>query len=718
MRFSWGVLASLIACSCAFAQTTTSPQTQPSKEKLPVVKQRVEVTTTRLPEDPAEDPAPIEVITGDELRARGITDLRSALSPAIGVEIAPGGDAGPASSVPDFWGLKEFDAFLLIVDGVPWGGAFNPGLTTLDLNDVERIEVLRGPAPVTYGATSFVGAIHVVYRDSETAGHTLTLRGGNYGSGGGVFSTPIPLGGNWNSRLSIDGERQGFADDRTDYRRGHGLWRVGTKPANDQRTWFNVDVNWLDQSPASPRVRDGRTLSDQNPVDTNYNPQDAFLDDHRFSGMVGFDRKLGGASWSTTGSVSHSRQDLFRGFLTTLSDNPNPGTGGGNNSQGFKERIHLTDVYVDSHLSWKLPRSVTFLAGADYLHGTGTAQGADFPYFVHLNGSFDPGFPVETPDVLDVTIDDHRNFFGPYASIEWRPMERLRFDGGIRLNITRETRTNVDPAGEVPVTEGERTDVRAGASVGAIFTAWEGNKDSLHLYVNYRDTFKPAAIDFGIGEADAGGGGEEAGILKPETSRSVEGGIKGRFFDRRLEWEASGFFMDFSNLVMAAVDENGNPHLINGGTEHFKGFETGASVFLPHDVLARATYTYHDARFVDLLFDFGDGELTQLAGKRLEMSANHLASASLFYAPAKGFLGGVAMNYTGGRFLNKRNTAPADGFATVDLSAGYRTPRWEVRIDARNIADRRDPVAESELGDAQYYLMTARRISGSFSVHF
>jgi outer membrane receptor protein involved in Fe transport len=76
------------------------------------------------------------------------------------------------------------------------------------------------------------------------------------------------------------------------------------------------------------------------------------------------------------------------------------------------------------------------------------------------------------------------------------------------------------------------------------------------------------------------------------------------------------------------------------------------------------------------------------------------------------------MNYTGSRFLNKRNTALADGFATVDLSAGYRTPRWEIRVDARNISDRRDPVAESELGDSQYYLMSNRRVEGSFTVHF
>ena len=695
------VLWAVVLQAAAQSPAPATPQ------KLPTVQQRVEVTTTRLPEDPAEDPAPIEVFSGDELNARGARDLRTALSSAMGVEIAPGGDTGPASSVPDFWGLKEFDAFLLVVDGVPWGGAFNPALSTLDLNDIERIEVLRGPAPVTYGATSFVGVIHVVHKGVDTPGRSFTVHGGSYGSGGGSFSTRVPLLGDWSSRLSIDGERRGFSDDRTEFRRGHVLWRVGKEPVGENRVWFNADVNWLDQNPASPRLRDGPTLSPDNPVDTNYNPPGAFLDDHRFTGMAGFDRKIGGALWSTTGSVSHSRQDLFRGFLTTLSDDPEAG----DNSHGFKERIHLSDVYVDSHLSWKLPHAVTFLAGADYLHGTGSAQGADFDYFVHLNGSFED--PVVKPDVLDVTINDHRDFFGPYASVEWRPLDRLRFDAGVRLNITHENRKDADPGAETS-SEFSQTNVRAGGSVGAIFTAWQHDQDSLGLYVNYRDTFKPAAIDFGIGENEGGGEGQST-ILKPETSRSVEGGLKGRFWNRRVEWEASGFFMDFSNLVVATPTGG----LGNAGDEHFKGFETGASLFLPHDVIARANYSYHDTRFIDFLFDFGDGNgPTQLAGKRLEMSAHNLAAVSLFYTPLRGFLGGVSMNYTGGRFLNKRNTALAEGFPTVDLSAGYRTPRWELRVDARNLGDRRDPVAESELGDAEYYLMTSRRVEGSFSVHF
>src|SRR5882724_12990718 len=73
-------------------QTTTSGSSQTSTQKIPTVRESVEVTATRIPEDPQEVPTAIEVFSGEELRARGAKDLQSALSSAIGLEIAPGGD--------------------------------------------------------------------------------------------------------------------------------------------------------------------------------------------------------------------------------------------------------------------------------------------------------------------------------------------------------------------------------------------------------------------------------------------------------------------------------------------------------------------------------------------------------------------------------------------------------------------------------------------------
>src|SRR5262245_26791431 len=139
----------------------------------------VEVTATRLPEDPIEVPASIQIVSGDDLERLQIRTLPEAMSLVMGVTVAPGGDGGPASSVPEMMGLREFDAFLLVVDGVPWGGAYNPALSTLDLENIDRIEVVRGAAPVMYGATSFVGVIHVIHR---APADTPTLVRASYGS--------------------------------------------------------------------------------------------------------------------------------------------------------------------------------------------------------------------------------------------------------------------------------------------------------------------------------------------------------------------------------------------------------------------------------------------------------------------------------------------------------------------------------------------------------
>ena len=152
----------------------------------------VVVTATRVPEPIDQVPADMSVVTGEDMRARDATDLRSALSLVPGVEAPAGGDAGPSSAVPSFWGLVEFDAFLLVVDGVPWGGAFNPAISTLDLIDVEHVEVLKGAAPVMYGATSFVGIVQVLHYPAGQSANEADAAVGSFGSYRGSASFALP----------------------------------------------------------------------------------------------------------------------------------------------------------------------------------------------------------------------------------------------------------------------------------------------------------------------------------------------------------------------------------------------------------------------------------------------------------------------------------------------------------------------------------------------
>ncbi|MFL5622554.1 MAG: TonB-dependent receptor [Gemmatimonadaceae bacterium] len=666
-----------------------SAQDQP---KPPVRIPPVEVVATRLPEAPHDVAASIEVISGDDLRARGVKSLKDALTLATGVSIAPGGDAGPASAVPEFWGLREFDAFLLVVDGIPWGGAFNPALSTLSLRDVERIEILRGPAPVTYGATSFVGVIHVVHNSAAARARYAEVSGGSFGSVGVAVDVPVlPSGsmGSWKSRLSGDFDREGFRDENTSFSRGHALWRIG-KVDGDRQTWLSTDLNVLHQQPASPHPREGASLSAAVPLDANYNPADAYLNENRVAIAAGFERPVFGlASWGTTASYSFSGQRMFRGFLTDISDTPD-------NASGFKETIEVNDIYADSHLIWSSVPQFRFLTGVDALFASGEGKGATFAYTVPLNGSTQAA--VAEPSTLDLDSESERRFLGAYGSTEWRPLSRFTLNGGLRLNATSERRG-----------EGEEvTHTRLSGGLGAIFGLWERDTDHLRLFANYRNTFKPAAFDFSLAENE--------GVLDPETSRSYEAGLKTRLLDGLLDVEASAFRMDFENLVTSTVVNN-QPALINAGKTRFKGVELESELRLISALSARATYSFHDGKFVDFVQAF-DGVPTQLGGNRFEMSARHLASAGVTFAPDRGITANAAFNYTGDRYLNKRNTALAPAFLTVDAGVGYRADRMEFRVTGRNLTNRRDAVAESEFGDAQYYRMPARTIHTRISVRY
>ncbi len=693
-RGSRRVPGGALALCAAFAPgSALAGEAAPAPPPAPY-EEHVQVITTKVPEPAGTTPAAVTVITGDELARRGAYDLRSALLVIAGVDIAPGGDGGPAGSVPEFRGLKEFDAFLLTVDGIPWGGAFNPSVETLDLTDVDRIEILRGAAPVTYGATSFVGVINVVRRAPGEGGPSLRAAAGSYGTGSLAWRSPLSSRAGLQSAVDLDAERQGFRDDRTDFQRGHLRWR-NSRIAGAGVLRFGLDGLWQRQDPASPRPRVGDSLSPLVPIDSNQNLSDAHLDEQKYTLDGAYERKALSGTWSSTLSVSRSRQDILRGFLTEVSAvSPN--------AHGFRETVPVFDVYLDSHLALFPAAGVEAVAGVDHLHGAGRARGGDFDYAVGLDGGGAPS-GSDLSSRARVSIADRREFSGFYGQVIWTAAERWHFEAGARLNRTAESRAtdNLDYGTGLRVQSDDHRDVVRGSGfAGLTWTAWRQGADDLSLYANYRSTYKPAAIDFGL-DADPE-------ILAPETSTGYEGGLKTALAGGRLALDLSAFQMDLDNLVVSQ-SAGGVPALVNAGAQRLRGLEIG-TVLRPSPSLEwRTAYSLHDARFRDFVTDFG-GVPTQLAGRRLEMSARNMASTELLAGRTQGWQGIVRSNWVGSRFLDRRNTALAPAYLTWDAGVGYRLRAVEIRLDGRNLGDRRPPVAESELGDAQYYLLPARSI--------
>lgn len=671
------MLPSLLA---ALATTATA--------QVPVL-DTVQVTATREPESINAVPASISVVTDEQMRARGVHDLRGALALVAGVEITPGGDGGPAGSVPALWGLREFDAFLLVIDGVPAGGAFNPQLSTLSLENVQRIEVVRGSAPVMYGATSFVGVIHVIHYPAGQAKPHVGAAAGRFGSGRIAASTNIGAG--LPQSLAFEGERRGLSGDDASYRRNHLLYRLGVDLADGTAT-LDLDASMIRQNPNSPVPRTGAVLDPLIPLDANYNPSDARLDETRLQAFGRYQRALDIGDWQTSLSYTHTQGRFIRGFLAEDYADAPP-----TNAEGFDQHRRIDDIYFDTHIETHAGEHITLTYGLDWLYGRARLQNRLFEYSVGLDGSSRPASGGQATTDAPAGAD-RRSFLGAYIQADWSPSDRFDVLAGLRLNHTRETARGDDPdGGPGPITVHRRVTKLSG-SLGASWHLWRDGVDGLTLYGDIRNSYKPAALDFGP-EA-------EGEILEPETARSFEAGLKGSAWQGALDWDLSAFVMDFDNLVVAQTVD-GLPGLANAGKERMKGAEFEASYRIAPDLRLYGNLAWHDARFGDYVQLFGNTP-TQLRGNRLEMSPMHLAGLGLSYAPGHGWQASIVGNRVGDRFLNKRNTARAPAYNSLAVSLGYRFQRCELRLSGDNLTDRRDPVAESELGEGQYYRLPAR----------
>ena len=678
----------LLLPAAALAALVLLPAATPAQNT--VAQDTLDVVATWAPLDPANLPQSRTVVDGETLRRRGATDLRSALLLVAGVEAVPGGDGGPAASVPALWGLREFDAFLLVVDGVPWGGAFVPDLPTVDLNDVARIEVVRGPAPVTYGATSFVGVIEVVH-NAPGAGQSALAAGGSHGTVRGAAAFDLSP----RARLSVDGACRRFDDDLAGADHGHARLRLQLP----RGIAVDADATVLQQDPASPVGRVGNVLDPAIPVDANHNPADARLDRTRLALNV---RRQGDVlDWVV--SASHVKDDNIRGFL----DEGAADDGSTPNASGYTQSRESTELYARAFHRFDLAADLGLAVGGDALFGKGDQESRNFRYYAPLDGrrlqASTDGVPVE-----DTEFEAERTFLGVFAEADWHPARDWTVLAGLRLNRVDETREGEAEIGGVdtPATV-KADDTRLGGRLGISWRAWQRTADELVVYANARDTFKPAAIDFGP-EA-------EVDPLEPETARSYEVGARATVAGGRLDLDASAFHMDMENLVVA-TSTGGLPSLQNAGTQRFRGVELEAVGRLDAHWRTTATWAWHEAVFREFVQDFG-GVPTDLSGHVLELAPRHLASLGLGWQGCGWHAEAVAC-YVGARWLNRRNTAEAEAYTTVDASVGRSVGRWDLWVAGRNLSDRRDPVAESELGEGQYYRLPGVAFEGGAALHF
>lgn len=220
-----------------------------------VVLKPVVVTATRTPETADVIPAAVTVLKGADLTAQGIRTVAQALETVPGLHITQTGSSGGQTAIFTRGGESDYTKVLL--DGVPLnqaGGGID--LAHLTTDNVDRIEIVRGPVSVLYGSDAMTGVVQVFTKAGAGAGagsgepgagrFEAELRGGTYGSA----QEALDLSGG-TTKLSYSAAVSRFSSDglyayNNQYRNSVASARAVVRP--DARSDVSVTYRYGDDS--------------------------------------------------------------------------------------------------------------------------------------------------------------------------------------------------------------------------------------------------------------------------------------------------------------------------------------------------------------------------------------------------------------------------------------------------------------------------------------
>ena len=277
----------------------------------------------------------------------------------------------------------------------------------------------------------------------------------------------------------------------------------------------------------------------------------------------------------------------------------------------------------------------------------------------------------DIPHGDDRSFHDRRTFGGFYVNDEWTPVPFLTITGGARYDLTSESLYAQQQEVGAPEPDVSRRREILQPVVGRRFDhgprrrgTRPGALNEFNVYFSGKTAFKPAAPN--LTEA------ESAQILQPERTTSEEIGIKTRWLDRQLSFEASVFHMIFKNLVTSILGPDGNPELVNAGEERFQG--TRARGRLPPGRPCRTSPSSPATRTTTRGTSTSRSSTrtkarTSADGQRLELTPRDLWNANVSYHPAEGFGGWFAVRHQNQRPFDKINEAYMPSFFEYDVGA-------------------------------------------------
>lgn len=638
--FAAFLVLSPIAPSPALGQDPPPTETESEDEAGPGVDQpfidEIVVTSRRREENLQEIPVSVTAFDSDSIEQRSLRDLSdfSEITPNLSISTSGGFAFGTSEAAVFIRGVGQGDTAIFADPGV---GIYVDGVylsraqgAILDLLDLDRVEVLRGPQGTLFGKNTTGGAISIITRrpsDQRQASVGLTI--GEYDRLDGNISVDTPLTEHLRTSLAfMSTNRDGWSRSLV----------TGQDFYDDHRNGARLALDYQPDESFSARFSAGFTQEDENGgnqvllalVDTPlldfYNQA---LSENGFDPLVESLWVTGNYAesytdipafleldtWGTYLTLDWTRADYSLRSITSYRtydfDSLSDSDGSPNKFAEADTAQQHYQISQELQLNGTLGDRGDFVAGAIYLRERPEEQSTQrvigdlfpaleaapgpiyappgVPDFLCNPGPPPPGLPcfggAGNPLNLGFFVGNGvRQFFdleteslALFGEVTWRLGDRLSLSTGLRFTEDRKTFDFLAINGFDQVT----SDLTASDS----WNDWSGR-------VSLAFQARPELLFFGTVARGFKSGGfngrpQSRQVLDPfdpETVLSVELGTKGDFLDRRLRLNASAFWSTYDGIQFGAsfTGPDGLPVFVtqNAGDADIWGFEAELQTYL------------------------------------------------------------------------------------------------------------------------------------------
>lgn len=602
------------------------------------------VTAQRRAERLQDVPIAITALGSDQLAQRGAVDLANLVGAVPGLSISgfTGANGSNVVSIRGVTGqvlaIGSGQATAIYIDGVYLS---RPDAAFFALDDVERIEVLRGPQGALYGRNATAGAINIITREPGTelqGGGELSY--GNFDTVSARASLTGPLGGGFSAGISggynrHDGYiRNTVTGNRLNDREAYTLRGKLRFTSSDDRFSAVLAGDYVHDD-ATPVFKNSILLPSGEFVGIG-NPEEFSSDaateaqTQRRTINKGVSLTLNYEASNTLDLVSITAFrdiDVLAIYDADGSQLPALVAGTQNDSQTFSQEIRA--VYTGDRFRATVGANV-FTEDASF--GLSVVPPTGIQNFAT---------PFDTSDLTAWAI---------FSQLEFDLTDQLTLVGGLRYNNEKRDFT-VDYRGAPvpgPLFTGTVSDEKLIPSIGVNF---KPSSDVL-IYGKISQGYQAPGFNFAPGPTAS-----EANTFGAETLWAYEVGAKTQFFDRRATLNVAGFWYDYSDIQVRSTIGVGLTRVDNAASATLKGIEASFDL-TPLDGLSLGVQaTYLHARYGDFCQPISGGDpqamdplcspgLADRSGNRLNLAPTWSGGINAGYETEVGNAGKLSASVT------------------------------------------------------------------------